>query len=474
MHKSRIKVLLVEDNPLDVFLVQNVLQNIHHGIFEMVHVEYLRDALTQLQQSNFDIVVLDLGLPDCNGLETFNRIHALFDHIPFLLLSHRVDEKVAIEAIKSGAQDYLVKGEVAFDILPQVIRYSIERKKSQEAIKIADKRFQTVFDRVPIGIALINSITSVFYDINPTYAQILGYTKHELLQLTRLEIAHTDDKQDYLDKVEQLAGNEVTSLKSTWRINRSDGSFVWVDTSMVTFDMQTQEDPCHLCMIVDITERKQMMEDLQKMTEHSNTVREEEGKRIAREIHDDLGANLTVLKMDLDWLSKKINDPILVERIQMLHKLTGAAIDTTREISKKLRPNVLDNLGLMGAIEWLVRDFEKQTKIECLLTINVDDSNYLDDKSQTQIFRIIQEVLTNVKRHAMATLVKIRIEEINGNLQIKIYDNGIGITSKQIHNSVSYGIRGIFERVEQLNGKFEVNGIPTQGSCVILSIPYKI
>ena len=227
-------------------------------------------------------------------------------------------------------------------------------------------------------------------------------------------------------------------------------------------------------MIEDITESRRMIESLRQLTTHLQDVREEERTRIGREIHDVLGGTLTVLKMDLDWLSKKISANPMHERIRSLYELTGEAIETARRVSINLRPNVLDNLGLYGAIEWQIREFEQRTNIRCALESTISSLSFNNKNFETSIFRIIQEVFINIVRHSEATRVDIELSEDEDDILITIKDNGVGITESQMLNPESFGIIGMNERTQQFGGKLEITGTPSQGSVVTLSIPLTI
>ena len=159
------------------------------------------------------------------------------------------------------------------------------------------------------------------------------------------------------------------------------------------------------------------------------------------------------------------------ERIMSLYQLTGEAIETARRVSVNLRPNVLDNLGLYGAIEWLIREFEQRTNIRCSLESTISNLSHINKHHETCIFRIIQEVFINITRHSKATKVDVVFFENENDFIITIKDNGIGITESQMHNPGSFGIIGMNERMQQLGGKLEIYGSSSTGSVVTLKIP---
>ena len=474
MAGSEIHILLIEDNETDAILVQSDLQQAMGDQVSVVHAERLSSALQLIQEQSFDLILSDLTLPDSDGVETINHLRKHAASIPIAVLSFRDDEKLAIKSIKAGAQDYLVKGSLTEGVLARVIRYSIERKRIEEGIRKAQQRFQTIFEKAPLGIALINLQSGSYYDVNPRYATITGRSVEELLEGNQSDIFYPEDVLSYHKDIELFIKQRSQDCKIEKRILRPDKAIIWIEMSIVPFEILADNEISYLCMVEDITERKRMIENLRHLTAHLQDVREEERTRIGREIHDVLGGTLTVLKMDLDWLSKKITAEPMHERIESLYQLTGEAIETARRVSVNLRPNVLDNLGLHGAIEWLIREFEQRTNIKCNLESMVENLSCGNKSYETSIFRIIQEIFINITRHAQASRVDIELAEESGEAVITVRDNGVGIKEFQILNPESFGIIGMNERAQQLGGKIEIMGIPSEGSIVTLRLPLAV
>jgi signal transduction histidine kinase len=223
----------------------------------------------------------------------------------------------------------------------------------------------------------------------------------------------------------------------------------------------------------EISEHKQVEQQLRHLSARLQSVREEERKGIAREIHDELGQQLTGIKMDLSWLYKKINyeqPDELQEKVKILIALTDTTIKTVRKIATELRPGLLDDLGLIAAIEWQCSEFEKRTGIRCVFSTRLDDADFGTTIS-TEVFRIVQETLTNVLRHANATHVEIKMTLLEDDLHVEITDNGQGISLEEIRNTKSLGLLGMGERAKILNGTFSITGAPGNGTTVRLHIP---
>jgi len=219
-------------------------------------------------------------------------------------------------------------------------------------------------------------------------------------------------------------------------------------------------------------ELKNSHEQLRNLSIHLQSVREEERTRIAREIHDQLGQALTALKIDFSWLNNRLpkNQKSLLEKIESMSKLVDMTIQMVRRISSELRPGILDDLGLAAAIEWQAEEFQDRTGIKCEIALEPEDI-ILDQDCSTTIFRIFQEAITNVVRHANATEVKISLEKEAGKLMLEVKDNGKGITEEQISDPKSFGLIGIRERAHFWGGEVVISGVRDKGPTVTVSIP---
>ena len=199
-----------------------------------------------------------------------------------------------------------------------------------------------------------------------------------------------------------------------------------------------------------------------------------ERTNIAREIHDELGQALTILKMDLSLFRKMFSEDqtSILEKTDAMSRLIDKTIQTVQRISTDLRPGLLDDLGLSAAIEWQLGEFQKRTGITCKIIIDPKDVTFDRDRN-TALFRIFQETLTNIARHAEATEVSVSLKQKDGQIELKVQDNGRGITEEELTHPKSFGLIGIRERAIIFGGNSIVKGFPGKGTTVTVKIPAK-
>ncbi len=230
----------------------------------------------------------------------------------------------------------------------------------------------------------------------------------------------------------------------------------------------------------EIAERKltevallQSQETIRSLAAHQEIVKENERKRIAREIHDELGQNLMALRIDVSMLEArtKHSHPRLNAKVKSALNDIDTTIKSVRGIINNLRPPVLD-LGLPAAFEWQVKEFQRRSGIDCTLNISGTDAQYkLDDEQSTALFRILQESLANVSRHAQASQIEIKLSQDAGNVIMKVIDNGIGLSLNSRRKTQSYGLIGIKERVNTLHGELIIDSRENEGTALTVIIP---
>jgi signal transduction histidine kinase len=257
-----------------------------------------------------------------------------------------------------------------------------------------------------------------------------------------------------------------------------DGSVVWL-RDIVSVIVENDKPVQLRGIMIDISSRKKAEEALNERTEqlvdlstHLQNVREDERLNIAREIHDELGQQLTGLKMDIAWLMKKTEhqDPAIKAKFNDTLSLVDATVRSIRRIATELRPSIIDDLGLNAAMEWLVSEFNSRQHIDIRYEIDFDDKNINPDIS-IGLFRILQESLTNIARHANAKTALITIEKLKDTARLTIQDDGIGFDTTVKQNKVSFGLLGIKERTGMMHGECSIVSAPGKGTTIEVKIP---
>jgi signal transduction histidine kinase len=282
-----------------------------------------------------------------------------------------------------------------------------------------------------------------FYSKDGLHGAVVAW--HDITELERTKAA----LQQAYDVLEERVRERTSQLAAANLLLRSE-----IESHMVAED--------------ELLQSRQQLRDLSL---HLQGVLEQERENIAREIHDELGQSLTALKLDLSWLQNKYSDHgNLMQKINSMMHLIDMTITVVKRISSELRPAMLDHLGLAAAVTWQMKEFDLRSGIASELVIDPEDIS-LDRDRSTALFRILQESLTNVMRHAQATKVWVMLEKINGQMTLQIKDNGKGITDEQGTDHRAFGLIGIRERVLFFNGEVHISGKPDEGTTVRVSIP---
>ena len=360
----------------------------------------------------------------------------------------------------------------------------LERKQAEEAVRASENRWRTLFDNAAIGIALVDALGQPVHS-NLALQRMLGYTAEELRRMSFVEFTHPDDAAKDWDLAREVFEGQRDHYQIEKRYIKKDGQVLWGHLTASAMRDENGDWQFGVGMVEDITERKQAEEQLRATSAQLRALmaslrsaKEQEGIRIAREIHDELGSALTSLRWDLEEIDKtiaKVEDrsllPALRDKIGTMVSLIDTTMHVVRRISSELRPPILDDLGLAAAIEWQTQQFQARTGILCQYD-GVGEHLDLDQEQATAIFRIFQEALTNVLRHAQATRVDVTLEEEGTDLVLQIRDNGRGITEDEQGGPPALGLLGMRERAHLIGGRVDFTGISGQGTTVTLRVPH--
>jgi PAS domain S-box-containing protein len=357
-----------------------------------------------------------------------------------------------------------------------IIRDVSERRLAQEALALREAYLRSMLDNLPY-LAWLKNPEGEFQVVNQPFAKAAGKERpSDLVGLDDFDVWPHDLAKRYVADDQEVMQTRQQKLVEEQISDR--GTLRWVETFKSPVYDAAGKVLGTTGLAHDITMRRQLQDEQQRSREqlralaaHVESVREQERVRIAREIHDELGQSLTCMGMDLAFLDKQIDpeNKDAAARVAALVELVKDTIRCVRRISSELRPSILDDLGLGAAIEWLAHDFETRTQIACVVEVPEDLS--LPFELATPLFRVCQEALTNVTRHASATRVSIRLSCSTSHIALTIQDNGRGITEEEIKRYGSLGLLGMKERIGILGGTLDVEGKPGQGTALAIQIP---
>ena len=357
-----------------------------------------------------------------------------------------------------------------------------ERKRAEAALRESEERYRTLFETAPDAIAVFDPQMKIIMT-NQRAVEIYGYENSaEMIGLSAYDLIAPQNRTRARSRV-SIAVETGQMLPFESIGVKKDGTQFAVESSAALIRNSEGQTLAILGVSRDITERKRAERELQASSEQLRALsarlqsaREEEGTRIAREIHDELGGALTGLKWDLEGIDKALSEAGNSVRVQTarekLPNMTGlieSTIKTVRRISSELRPGVLDDLGLVAAIEWQTHQFQTRTGIKCECVTGMQAVD-LSRERATAVFRIFQEILTNVIRHAEATKVEVELTEQDGHVDLRVSDNGRGITEEEKRNTRSLGLLGMRERALLVGGEVSISGVAGKGTTVIARV----
>ena len=359
-----------------------------------------------------------------------------------------------------------------------VVRDVSERKKVEEELISSQAKYKDLYNNAPDMFVSVDAATGIIVECNQTLLTTTGYSKEEIIGHHVSEIYHPDCEA-MRTKAFQTFTRTGQVAEAELILKRKDGATIDISLSVSAVRDKDGTILRSRSILRNISKSKQAekaleqsREELRNLSEHLQLVLEEERKSLARTIHDELGQSLTALKINASWLKTRLleNDGSLRERAEVLINLSNRAIQTVKRIWTKIRPELLDDLGLAAAIEWEAKQFQRDSGIPCHAIIDSEEIN-LNSKSSIAIYRIFQESLTNIARHAKASKITAHLKENNGQLILKISDNGKGIPKNKVSATNSLGLLGMRERARFLGGRLSITGKKDHGTVVTLTVP---
>jgi signal transduction histidine kinase len=443
---------------------------------------------SSLLDSQFDVVLCSDDPDGFGGLEALKLLHRLGLDIPFLLLARNLREETIIRTMQEGADDYILKGSLN-RLIPSIehnlrsARIRAEHRAAQLELIENQTRMHAFIADLP-GMAyqiLLHKDDRVSFPyVSEGCQALLGLESQELMAVARLfeDMLHPDDRSDYQQNMYASAQN-LTFWNWEGRIlTMPNNEIKWIN--LRCSPRQTNLGVQWEGIMLNITQSKtaevelnRSQEQLRELSSHIQDVREQERIAIAREVHDDLGSLLTATKLDIAWLIGRLKDQTeLATKAKMIEELVDKCVRSASTISRNLRPSALDTFGLVAAIENEAHEFSQRTGVICTFD-NLDEGITVSAHTAITLFRIFQEALANITKHAAASHVTISVTNKAECVDLMVHDNGRGIRDADRAKPRSFGLRGIFERVAHFGGDVKLESAQGKGTKLTVCIPHE-
>ncbi|MBL8488569.1 MAG: response regulator [Rhodocyclaceae bacterium] len=440
-----------------------------------------------LAAQTWDAILCANGIPGLSAIAALRLMQETRLDLPFLILSATGEEKSAIRAMRAGAHDCLARDRLE-RLVPAVerevreARHRADHRAALEMLRDSEAHFRALASNLPgmVFHLVRDADGGLRFLFVSEGCRMFGLKQPELLASADrfLDALQAEDRAVLERAIAESAG-AGTALNWEGR-TRGRGHGRWINLRSVP-----QRDATGLLhwhgIVSDITRGKEIeaelrrsREQLSELSSYLEGAKEEERERIARDIHDELGSLLVAIKIESSLLASKLPAAPagLRDKAHAIDALLDQAMGTASRVARELRPGILKEFGLPAAIECQVEDFAQRTGIACRCQCD-DDGIELDERASLALFRIVQETLTNVAKHAHASLVVVRLRRDHGKITLEIRDNGRGITDTDMAKPKSFGLRGVRERIHSLGGEFTVMGGEHGGTHIVLRLPEK-
>ncbi len=471
MSKNAIHVLLIEDNPGDARLIQEHLRHVDAAGFVVNVEKNLKSGLTTLQESHFDVLLLDLSLPDSFGMDTLQKAREAAPYVAIVVLTGTDDKTLGIQAVHLGAQDYLVKGDTDGKLLSRTIRYAMERHTIEQALRQSQEEYRSliedVFNNSAIGVLILDRDFKIVW-LNDAIVTFYGFPREELLGYDKRILL--DQKIKCIFEDGEDFASRLLSHYQTGVFNHRMECHILPDKNRAERWLEHWSQPIRSGMYAggriehhaDITQRKRIEAAEREKAQKLATA--EERQRLARELHDSVTQTLfTSTVMSESALRQwDINPTKTHNLLYQSHQLTTNALAEMRLLLLELRPASLAQQNLDALIQLLTQSLISRTGIEMDTEL---DEVVLPADVKITLYRIVQEALNNVTKHAQATRTQIRLKNGSKCVELTIQDNGKGFDTTLI-SPTSLGLGIMLERAETIGALISIESIPGKGTTI--------
>lgn len=461
------RLLVIEDNPGDYALIEehlferNLVEELDHAVRFYEASEKLKDA-----EKPYDAILLDLNLPDLQGEELIIKTMEIADNAPVIVLTGYSDLEFGIQSLSYGISDYIIKDELTPNGLWKSIRYSIERNLITQQLQDSERRYRDLFEKNPSPMLIWDLKSRCVLDTNMAAERKYGYTKSEFHELTIDDIKL--NKSDFsLDGFNHKTSDESTEpAKNIWRHRKKNGGIIFVEVN--GHYLQYKDEPASLILMNDVTERIEINE---RMLESSLQAEELERNRIARELHDGIVQQLAACRMFAENLHDLTDDSEKLEQgIERLQELLKKTTLQTRDLSHNLQSAEFQTMTFSDLVYRLSRQMSAVSGTEFQFIDHLPDQFKVDSGSKVNLYRVIQELYTNIVKHANASKAETVVEHAGDHISISIKDDGTGFDPDHSPGD-GFGLANVSNRVFRLGGQIEFSKLNNEGMLITIEVP---
>jgi len=477
---KELKILIIEDVPKDAEAIHREL-HAEAIRFKSKRLETRAEFLAELDRDWADLILSDFTLPEFNAIEALQLLQQSSRDIPFILVTGTRSEEVAVECLRQGADDYILKASLRR--LPSSIRNALERKEAsrqrraaEAALRNSEEQFRFMAEHSRDLIGLVAPDGTFLY-ASPAFRVALGHSPHKLVGSNYFDLVHPEDVKPFKTLWAEALKNH-TPHTAEFRAQHRRGSWCVLEASGNWIYSADKTPERSVIVWRDITHRKRSEEALRSLPALIREAQEAERRRVARELHDSVIQILSSVQFRFQAVEEDLHG--MEESLQVswarASGLLEKAISEVRRISRNLRPGELDDLGLEAAVRSLAADFQERLGIPVKVQARWNtEARPVPKETELSLYRIIQEALCNVEKHATASNVKIHMDATPQRLKILIHDDGKGFSTSAKQQTVSpaggMGLVDIRERALLAGGQSTVDSAPGQGARILVEIP---
>lgn len=474
--KKPLKVLLIEDNRNEARLVKLLLESSGSDGYAVVCEVSLGGGIERLKTGGFDVILLDLSLPDSAGFETFRRVREQAPHIPVIVFTGLSEERMVSLALEAGAQDYLVKGQIDGDVLRRSIRYAIERHRAEDALRESEELHRTLVDTSPDSISMAD-LDGRFIKVSKRTLDMHGFdSEDELIGKSVLTVIAPELHAMALRNLQETLAHGVSG-NLEYELLRKDGSRFEGEMSASLIKDEHGYPRAFMTVVRDVTDIRRVERVILRLSKQVITEYERARTMIANDIHEGVGQSLLALKMELETLKKSACGNMSEdgrEKLNRMDSTLGEIMNEVRRLASEHRPPLLDDFGFEKALEVYVGELSLSTGI--LTNFSFEGDHFpMGEEKGVLLFRIAQEALANVRKHSRAKTVEVSLVSRNGDLRLSVRDDGDGFdalnTPVGSNNGMSFGILGMRDRAEVIGGTLDIASKPGSGTTVTVQVP---